>query len=311
MCANVGGCGTGSAQLNWLVADLAANDAQCTMALWHHPRFSSHAAAATPITQPLYQALYDANADLILTGHDHTYERFAPQTATGVLDNDARDPPVRRRHRRPEPLRTCDNPQPNSEVRNGDTYGVIKLQLKPTSFEWEFVPEAGKTFTDTGSDECHDANGPITTGGPLNGATPLTSPGSPTRPRSTARPTTTRSPPSTTPTRNCQSRSTSPRPRRPPARQGRLCPRSQSPLTRATNPNRSSGSTAGHGGQSFRRLPSRPQAHGFGSLGPTGHGQTRSVSPSLTDTHADAKRVGDITHVLLYGASPDPYFARI
>ena len=69
-----------------------------------------------------------------------------------------------------------DNPQPNSEVCNGDTYGVIKLQLKPTSFEWEFVPEAGKTFTDTGSDECHDANGPITTGGPLNGGTPLTSP---------------------------------------------------------------------------------------------------------------------------------------
>ncbi len=174
MCANAGGCGTGSPQLNWLVADLANSDADCTMALWHHPLTSSSRGVNT-VTQPLFQALYNANADLILTGHDHTYERFAPQTATRTLDTN--------RGIRQFVVGTggrshygMDNPQPNSEVFNGDTYGVIKLQLKPTSFEWEFVPEAGKTFTDSGSDECHDANGPITTGGPMNGGTPLTSP---------------------------------------------------------------------------------------------------------------------------------------
>ena len=175
MCANVGGCGAGSPQLAWLQADLAASDADCTMALWHHPRFSSSRGVNT-ITQPLYQALYDADADLIVTGHDHTYERFAPQTATGALDN-ARG--IRqfvvgtggRSHY------TFDNPQPNSEVRNNDTYGVIKLQLKPAGFDWEFVPEAGKTFTDSGSDECHDANGPLTgSSTPLNGASLVTSP---------------------------------------------------------------------------------------------------------------------------------------
>jgi hypothetical protein len=126
MCANVGGCDAGSPQHNWLLGDLAANDAQCTMALWHHPRFSSSRGPDT-VTQPLYQALYDANADLILTGHDHTYERFAPQTATGALD-------VARGIRQfvvgtgGRSHYSIDNLQPNSEVRNGDTFGVIKLQ---------------------------------------------------------------------------------------------------------------------------------------------------------------------------------------
>ena len=149
MCANVGGCDAGSPQLAWLQADLAANDAQCTMALWHHPRFSSaESHGSDPLTQQMYQALYNANADLILTGHDHSYERFAPQTATGVLDTNRgiREFVVGtggRSHYAQGTLR------PNSEVYNGDTYGVIKLQLKPTGYDWEFVPEAGKTFTDT------------------------------------------------------------------------------------------------------------------------------------------------------------------
>ncbi len=174
MCANVGGCGVGSAQYNWLVGDLAANDESCTMALWHHPRFSSAAShGSDPITQPLYQALYDANADLILTGHDHSYERFAPQTAAGALDlnRGIRQFVVGtggRSHYAQGTLR------PNSEVYNGDTYGVIKLQLKPTSYDWEFVPEAGRTFTDTGTQSCHDANGLLASSAPLNGTTPVT-----------------------------------------------------------------------------------------------------------------------------------------
>src|SRR6185369_8059226 len=174
MCANVGGCGVGSPQYNWLAADLAANDEQCTMALWHHPRFSSGSEhGSDPVSQPLYQALYDANADLILTGHDHSYERFAPQTATGVADpvRGIRQFVVGTGGRSHYPLGTL---QPNSQVFNGDTYGVLKLQLKPTGYDWQFVPEAGKTFTDSGSDVCHDANGPLAGGTPLNGSTPIT-----------------------------------------------------------------------------------------------------------------------------------------
>ena len=174
MCANVGGCGVGSDQHNWLLLDLAANDEQCTMALWHHPRFSSAANhGSDPITQPLYQALYDANADLILTGHDHSYERFAPQTATGVLDlnRGIRQFVVGTGGRSHYAQGTV---RPNSEIYNGDTYGVIKLQLKPTSYDWEFVPEAGRTFADTGSQACHDANGLLAGGAPLNGSTLIT-----------------------------------------------------------------------------------------------------------------------------------------
>jgi hypothetical protein len=174
MCANVGGCGVGSAQYNWLVSDLAANDEQCTMALWHHPRFSSgFEHGSDPVTQPLYQALYNANADLILTGHDHSYERFAPQTAAGVADpvRGIRQFVVGTGGRSHYPLGTL---KANSEVFNGDTYGVLKLQLKPTGYDWQFVPEAGKTFTDSGSDACHDANGPLAGGTPLNGSTPIT-----------------------------------------------------------------------------------------------------------------------------------------
>jgi hypothetical protein len=176
MCAEVGGCGPGSPQLAWLQADLAAHQASCTMAVWHHARFSSASNhGSDPITYYLYQALYDANADLVLSGHDHAYERFAPQSPMGTLDTarGIREFVVGTGGGGHSGLGTL---RANSEIFNGDTYGVLKLQLKPTGYDWEFVPEAGKTFTDRGSDLCHDANGPIAAVGPLNGGTLLTSP---------------------------------------------------------------------------------------------------------------------------------------
>ena len=76
-----------SAQMNWLKADLAANPTSCTLAYWHHPLFNSGASHGNKTsTRPLYQALYDAGAEVVLTSHEHTYERFAPQTATGQAD---------------------------------------------------------------------------------------------------------------------------------------------------------------------------------------------------------------------------------
>ena len=85
-CSFVGGCGVGSPQEQWLRADLAAHPASCTLAYWHHPRFSSGEHGSDSTYTPFFQALYDANADLVLVGHDHDYERFAPQTASGTLD---------------------------------------------------------------------------------------------------------------------------------------------------------------------------------------------------------------------------------
>ena len=153
-CSQVGGCGVGSAQYNWLKADLAANPTTCVAAYWHHPRFSSGEHGSTTSVQPIWQVLYDAGAEVVLNGHDHDYERFAPQTPTGAAD------PGRgltefvvgtggKNHYAFGPVLA------NSVVRNADTFGVLKLTLSATGYTWKFVPEAGKSFTDSGSAACH------------------------------------------------------------------------------------------------------------------------------------------------------------
>jgi hypothetical protein len=155
-CAAVSGCQAGSAQEQWLRADLAANPATCTLAYWHHPRFSSspiHGSQA--YMQPIWQALYDYRADVVLSGHVHNYERFAPQTPAGVADPG--------RGIREFVVGTGGNntfypftnpPLPNSELRNTNTFGVLKLTLHASSYDWEFVPAGTGTFTDSGSDDC-------------------------------------------------------------------------------------------------------------------------------------------------------------
>jgi hypothetical protein len=154
-CSAIGGCQAGSAQEQWLRQDLAASAQPCTISYWHHPRFTSGSnhAPATEMT-PIWQALYDFNADVVVSGHNHQYERFAPQTANGTLDTvrGIREFVVGTGGRSHYTFGTI---QPNSEVRNSDTYGVIKLTLHANGYDWQFVPEAGKTFTDSGSNTCH------------------------------------------------------------------------------------------------------------------------------------------------------------
>jgi hypothetical protein len=153
-CAKVGGCSAGSAQEQWLQQDLTANTATCTLAYWHHPLFTSgeYNPGITSV-RPLFQALYDHNADIVLSGHDHNFERFAPQTANGVLD-------LVRGVRQfivgtgGKSLYSPQNPIANSEVRSSSSYGVLKLTLHPTSYEWSFVPAVGDTFGDTGAEFC-------------------------------------------------------------------------------------------------------------------------------------------------------------
>ena len=151
-CAAIG-CGAGSPQEVWVRADLAAHPSVCTMAYWHHPRFSSGSVHGdTTAMQPIWQALQNASADLVLSGHEHNYERYAPQTAAGTADPHGIVEFV---------VGTGGHshygfgvPDANSLVRNSDTFGVLKLTLHATSYDWEFVPEAGKTFTDTGTANC-------------------------------------------------------------------------------------------------------------------------------------------------------------
>jgi acid phosphatase type 7 len=154
-CKDVGGCEAGSSQEKWLRADLAAHPVACTLAYWHKPLFSSGSAHGNDLSvKPLFQVLYEANADLIINGHDHDYERFAPQTPDGAAD------PTRgirefvagtggKNHR------PFGEPKPNSEVRDATAFGVLKLTLNPGGYDWQFIPEAGKTFTDSGSGNCH------------------------------------------------------------------------------------------------------------------------------------------------------------
>jgi hypothetical protein len=145
---------SGSAQEQWLRADLAAHPAACTLAYWHHPLFSSgslHGSNAE--MKPLWQALYEYGADVVLNGHEHNYERFEPQNPDGVFEPGrgirqfvvgtggmvryAFGPPIA-----------------NSAVRNSDTFGVLKLTLHSGSYSWEFIPEAGEAFTDSGTASC-------------------------------------------------------------------------------------------------------------------------------------------------------------
>jgi len=145
-------CGEGSAQYEWLVDDLAAHDTQCTMAYWHHARFSSGPHGDIHAVEDFWEALDDANADLLLTGHDHIYERFAPQTAHGAAD--------------PEGLveitagtggavhHETDRQAPNSEIAITDAYGVLVLTLRPDGWDWSFLETDG-TEGDAGTASCH------------------------------------------------------------------------------------------------------------------------------------------------------------
>jgi acid phosphatase type 7 len=148
----------GSAQEQWLRDDLAANPTACTLAYWHHPRFSSGEHGDNGNTAPLYQALYDSGAEIVLTGHDHDYERFSPMTAGGQADSTygVREFVVGTGGRH---LRGFSSTHANSEVRNSSTYGVLRLTLRPDGYTWEFLPVSGSSFTDSGSGSCHSAPG--------------------------------------------------------------------------------------------------------------------------------------------------------
>jgi acid phosphatase type 7 len=153
----LGGCAQGSAEETWLRQDLAAHPAACVLAYGHHAMFSSGLLAKHaqhPELEPFWADLYEAHADLILGAHEHSYERFAPQNPRGQPDpqNGIREIVVGTGGRSHTFLGA---PQTNSEVRNDNTYGVLKLTLEPNKFRWEFIPEAGKTFTDSGEGICH------------------------------------------------------------------------------------------------------------------------------------------------------------
>jgi len=157
-------CAAGSAQIEWLKKDLAANSKACTLAYWHHPRFSSKlSSGGNSNMKPFWEALYAAKADVVLNGHIHNYERFAPQTPSGVEDDPARGIREFVVGTGGYSLNTFQSTQqaPNSEKQYADSYGVLKLTLHPTSYDWKFVAADGTT-PDSGSDYRCEADGMTT-----------------------------------------------------------------------------------------------------------------------------------------------------
>lgn len=146
----------GSAQEQWLRADLAASARTCTLAYWHHPRFNSGSDHGNNRSvTPFWTALYELGADVVLNGHEHVYERFAPQTPTATPDPERgiRQFTVGTGGRSYDAFKAV--PEPNSEARGEGTFGVLKLTLKAGGYDWQFVPVPDRTFTDSGSGSCH------------------------------------------------------------------------------------------------------------------------------------------------------------
>lgn len=143
-----------SAQATWLKNDLRASNKQCVMAYWHRPRWSSGSAHGSDTRmQALWNILHDAGAELVVTGHEHSYERFAPMNKTGqAVSTGLQEFVVGTGGSSHTGFGTI---LPASRARNSDTYGVLKLTLSTGSYAWQFVPVAGKTFTDSGSRSCH------------------------------------------------------------------------------------------------------------------------------------------------------------
>ena len=143
-CAPAGGCASGSPQQRWLAADLAASAARCTLAYWHHARFSSGIHGSDRTMAPLWSTLARAGADVVLAGHDHHYERFAPIDGirSFVVGSGGRS-------HYPVLFRI-----PRSVVVNWTTYGVLRLTLRPAAYEWRFLAEPGSAFADRGSAAC-------------------------------------------------------------------------------------------------------------------------------------------------------------
>jgi hypothetical protein len=141
----------GSAQGQWLRADLSSSPTKCTIAYWHHPLFTSGPNGDNTEMRDFWRMLYAAGVDIILNGHDHLYERFAPQDPDGIPDpaHGIRQFTVGTGG---APLYDLVRIAPNSEVRL-KSFGVLKLTLSAETYQWEFIGVSGAG--DSGSGSCH------------------------------------------------------------------------------------------------------------------------------------------------------------
>jgi hypothetical protein len=156
-CWRVGGCGPNDPQATWLRRDLRDHPARCTVAYWHRPPFSSGRYGDpknTDRVRPLWRVAVEEGVDIVLTAHEHSYERFVPMDPDGGRDDEGTRLFVvgtgggnLRKYHRP--------PLPTTVVRNDDTWGVLRLTLRAGGYDWKFLPVPGRRFTDAGTGSCH------------------------------------------------------------------------------------------------------------------------------------------------------------
>ncbi len=152
-CAAIGGCETGSSQEKWLQNDLKTSPSKCQILMWHHPRFSSGPHGNADFMQDIWKAAIENDVELVLNGHDHTYERFVPMNAAGEPDVNGTTQIVVGSGGISHYAFV--GQKPNRASANADTYGVLKFELAASSYKFEFLHEPGKTFTDAGVGTCH------------------------------------------------------------------------------------------------------------------------------------------------------------
>jgi hypothetical protein len=151
-CALIGGCGSTSPQGRWLATDLARHPRRCVVAIWHRPRFSSGLERGDVRMAWMWRTLDDAGAEVVVSGHDHDYERFARKHSDGTAAaNGVRQFVVGTGG---AVLRPFGSVVPNSVVRWNGSFGVLVLRLRPAGYSWRFAPVAGSSFNDSGSSPC-------------------------------------------------------------------------------------------------------------------------------------------------------------
>jgi len=159
--AGAPGCAAGGAQEQWLRSDLASHPRACQIMFMHHPMFTSDTRAYDTASfrnglRPLWNAFNDNGGDIVLTGHSHFYERYAPMTPTGTVDqaNGIQQFIVGTGGRNLQPV-TASSMEPNSVVQSSAAFGVLELSLHANGYDWRFATLPGSTFTDAGSRSCH------------------------------------------------------------------------------------------------------------------------------------------------------------
>jgi hypothetical protein len=152
-CSAIDGCEQGSSQERWLRQELSNHTNSCVLAYWHHPRFSSGQHGNAEQMESIWNLLVKARADVVLAGHNHSYERFRPLDQKGnPSPTGVQEFVVGTGGKNHYPFTYP--PLPGLAVRNADTYGALIMTLHPTGYDWEFIPERGGSFSDSGSAEC-------------------------------------------------------------------------------------------------------------------------------------------------------------